>query len=100
MERERKKRKGDLKMAKEKLTVKKILAFLCMHALLLGLLALLATVTFWGTFFVTVILINAIRIYGLANSCAPPIFSAFIAGLAVIYILKESRQKWENSLEL
>ena len=56
----------------------------------LVVLVLLATVTFWGTFTLTVIIINAIPIYGLASSCAPPIFSAFITGLVVIYVVKES----------
>ena len=53
-------------------------------------LVLLATVTFWGTFFLTLIIINAIPIYGL-SLCVPAIFSAFVTGLVVIYIVKEVR---------
>lgn len=55
----------------------------------LVVLVLLATVTFWGTFTLTIIVANALPIYGLARSCVPPVFSAFIAGLVVIYIVKE-----------
>lgn len=51
-------------------------------------LVLLATVTFWGTFHLTAIIINAIPIYGL-SPCVLAIFSAFIAGLIVIYVVKE-----------
>jgi hypothetical protein len=76
------------KMAEKKLTAKKILD----KSVLILLLVLIATVVFWGTFFVTVIVINTVRIYGLASSCVPPIFSAFIAALVVMYVVMESRE--------
>lgn len=57
-------------------------------SLLVGFV-LLATVTFWWIFFATLFVINAIPIYGL-GTCVPAVFSAFIAGLVVIFIAKES----------
>ena len=71
-----------------KLTAKKIIAM----TVLTSLLVLIATVTFWGTFTLTVIIINAVPIYGLARSYVPAIFSAFITGLVAIYIVKESEE--------
>ncbi len=54
----------------------------------LMLLLLSATVTFWGTFFLTLIVINALHVYGLDLS-VPAIFSALISALVSIYIVKE-----------
>lgn len=54
------------------------------------LLVLCATVTFWGTFFLTLSVINAIPIYGL-SLCVPAIFSAFITGFVLIYIWVQER---------
>jgi len=52
-------------------------------------LVLMATVIFWGTFFLTIVMLNALRMYTL-SLCVPAIFSAFIAGLVLIYVEKES----------
>jgi hypothetical protein len=56
---------------------------------MLALLTLLATVTFWGTFLFILVVINAIPIHGL-SLCVPAIFSALITGLVLIYTVKES----------
>lgn len=57
-------------------------------ALRLIVLVLSTVITFWGTFFLTLIIINAIPIHGLDLS-VPAIFSALISGLVSIYIAKE-----------
>jgi hypothetical protein len=72
--------KGDEKMAGDAY-LKTILPLI--------VLVLLVTVTFWGVFFLTLTVINAIPIYGL-SVCVPAIFSVFITGLVVIYIVKEN----------
>ena len=53
--------------------------------MILLLLVLFAAATFWGTFFITLDIINAIPIYGL-SLCIPAIFSAFITSLVLIYL--------------
>jgi len=62
--------------------------------MILLLLVLFAAVIFWGTFFITLDIINAIPIYGL-GTCVPAVFSAFITGLVLVLLwinfLKESQ---------
>jgi hypothetical protein len=82
------KEKGDEKMTNKRKNVEQDEV---MWLLPLVALVLLATVAFWGTFTLTVIIINAIPIYGL-GSCVPAVFSAFITGL-VLYLVKESAEK-------
>jgi len=70
-------RKGDEKMSSKHQIFYKIIILL--------LLVLCAVATFWGTFFITLDIINAIPIYGL-SLCIPAIFSAFITSLVLIYL--------------
>ena len=85
------KEKGDEEMTNKRRNPEESAVYVKIILPLIVLL-LLATVTFWGTFFLTLIVINAIPVYGL-SLCVPAIFSAFITGFVLIYVVKESVEK-------